>query len=1207
MTNDELEKLIEKLVNTAQRGTRQTRDGSHLDLDKIKEQQDKLDDTYFSNLKSFSKSLSDIEKSITNADSTFDGWVDGLRQAGKTDSEIQSLRNKYKDDLQKNKDSIIKNLEGLDEAISKAKKDIEAQAKQESRENVERGLSRGKSDQIRRKGESIKEFGNSLKNISGGKGSLGKFGDSLTKVGGKMTKFAGVIGIAISMIQNIRDLAMGLWEASILKSANAYDYQSTAMGINTEQIRSENNMKLMAQKANNQMLSSSIQFSKTATQALGALAQDQVAAYGELGNEGVKIGAEGYSIAHEIAAKAPFDIKGAAYAAANAALELGGQATMFEKNKGFAEENVALSKRKTDSEIANAHTQFQTDVALLHTQTQNELNLREKQKNVSYESQTRDLAVKRNQQEYEENRAAWNAPTFGLATKVGDFLGWETYHKAEQTKLEGDAMLRKRELDRELAYTEYNTAFMNTEAERKAMITKAQSELANMQIQNEIALNKSKIQTQKTYENTLIESAKKINKAWMDMTQALNDEFLKMEKSSMTMGREIGLTGEQLHSYSQSMGQIQVAVSKWGKNLEWMQKQQGAYQESTGRNIQYSEKDFTTSAAVGTLVGDDIVGELNAGMEIFNTSVADSNTQFYEMYKSVSKIGLNGKKYAKDLIKNLSLAEKYNFKGGVKNLMEMSKWAQNMRFNVGSIDGMLDKVQEGGLEGIIKQAAELQVLGGNFAMGSDPLAMAYESYMDPEAYAKRMNSMIAGQGMFDEKTGEVSFGIASQQMMRQFAKSTGQDYKDVLNQARQQAKISQINKNLDQGQGFSEDQQSLIANKAQYNKDTQQWEVTTLDGQVKNVNELTQSDMENLGPAEGEDPDKSMVELQTQMLEKLGTIYSKQESMEIAQTEMKSFLMGDKWLALENTNQAMIDTVREEFFQNYNKYSQNVDQYLNLIKNSQKSFYDLWKKGNTPIDTAVHQIVTAAGEIKTTVNTCWEQGLSYIKKAMNIFAQGMGIDFNLPEFKLEKVVENQNRTSEEKPKNKNFFRDVIVPGYTGFTMGGGLLGAVVGAGTGLYHYYSDDGKIDTNGVANSINDGAVYQNGKITKINEKDQVLAAKNGGPIDRLVDGLQSLTTIASPSPRPMQYDSYVRENPYGNGGGSENDNGKIEIAPIQININGNIQISGANGTTDITQQIANDPNFIRSLSQMISLEVEKKVRGGRVNNPLNRGLVF
>ena len=90
-------------------------------------------------------------------------------------------------------------------------------------------------------------------------------------------------------------------------------------------------------------------------------------------------------------------------------------------------------------------------------------------------------------------------------------------------------------------------------------------------------------------------------------------------------------------------------------------------------------------------------------------------------------------------------------------------------------------------------------------------------------------------------------------------------------------------------------------------------------------------------------------------------------------------------------------------------------------------------------------------------------------------------------------------------------------------------------------------------------------------------------------------------------MQYDSYVRENPYSNGGGSENGNGKIEIAPIQININGNIQISGANGTTDITQQIANDPNFIRSLSQMISLEVEKKVRGGRVNNPLNRGLVF
>ena len=75
-------------------------------------------------------------------------------------------------------------------------------------------------------------------------------------------------------------------------------------------------------------------------------------------------------------------------------------------------------------------------------------------------------------------------------------------------------------------------------------------------------------------------------------------------------------------------------------------------------------------------------------------------------------------------------------------------------------------------------------------------------------------------------------------------------------------------------------------------------------------------------------------------------------------------------------------------------------------------------------------------------------------------------------------------------------------------------------------------------------------------------------------------------------------MKENPYAI---NSNNGGKIEVAPIEIRLNGNIQISGGNGTIDITQQIANDPNFIRELSQMISKELERKINGGRVSNAL------
>ena len=64
---------------------------------------------------------------------------------------------------------------------------------------------------------------------------------------------------------------------------------------------------------------------------------------------------------------------------------------------------------------------------------------------------------------------------------------------------------------------------------------------------------------------------------------------------------------------------------------------------------------------------------------------------------------------------------------------------------------------------------------------------------------------------------------------------------------------------------------------------------------------------------------------------------------------------------------------------------------------------------------------------------------------------------------------------------------------------------------------------------------------------------------------------------------------------------EDGIIPTAKIHKLYLNNIQLSEGNGTVDITQQITNDPNFIRELSQMISKQFERQINGGRVSNAL------
>lgn len=1047
------------------------------------------------------------------------------------------------------------------------------------------------------KGESLSVMGKAISKLGKGFGGIGKM---VSKVGGGLSKFAGIIGVAINVISAFTN-AIG---ATLSFMAEQKEYETKIQGVRNEE------------KIN--LLQSRGQIAQAQLSKDIAIQQSQQNNAISLATEGNAITTNAEATAHQIATQSLFDIKGGAFAAAEAAIKTSTDIYKFKQHEKYGAEMVASQQRVAESNYQMSKTQAElsANTAMVNADTQEA-----------------SLTLQKGQAKVNAVMGVVSSATLGISDQLGQTITGGI--QATQT-----ANLNAKNQEQQFA-AQYGQTLGNLDAQLKNSAAQANEQFAQ-----------ATINMQKTMSDQAAEAAHQIKMAYLKMTQTVFDAFQKAEQSTYEMGRGMGISAENMTKYSQSLAHTQTIVGQWGKTSEDVGKLQMSFQETTGRNRNLSTDDFNKSFAFGKLVGDDIVTQLDSGIEIFNMGIADANDGFHEMYKQVSRMGLNGKKAMRDLINGLKSAQKYNFKDGVKGVQDMVKWAQNVRFNMGSLDGMIDKVQTGGLEGLIKQSAELQVLGGNFAMNADPFAMGWESYMDPEGSAKRMNRMFAGLGYMKED-GSVGFGIYAQRVMRSAAESMGIDYKDAIAQATQHYKIGKIQNLLDTSQNFDEEQQAMIANKAEYKEG--QWRVNIgKDEQgndiFKNVSEITTQDVAEMG----NDHSDETVEVA------VGKLLSTQERMEGAQNTIKARLMEEEWTTLRDTANKLISSVQEDFINNYSTYHTELKGGLKAVETAQGSFLTQFKKSIGDKDSVYNTVVPAIkkgiDDLNTNVSGIASGVGGYVSAASSAIVaaiEGKELEENLDNIAVSELrahMKDKEWLKQSRTKDTDAFK-IMNTLYTNFNKYYDELNkeerallslwkpigehvetdldvdkarAIAQTGT----HFTEEDKIvqgakyyrelsyfgalpeqhiqtisgnwgtvttstgDSRNAKVKFRDGIVYQNGNAIKIDDQDQVLAAKNGGPIDKMLD------IVA----KPLPYDGFVRETFTNiNSGG----NGKIEIPPIQININGSIQLNGTGGSIDITQQLSNDPIFIRSISQIISLEVEKKVNGGRVISPLNRNL--
>lgn len=709
---------------------------------------------------------------------------------------------------------------------------------------------------------------------------------------------------------------------------------------------------------------------------------------------------------------------------------------------------------------------------------------------------------------------------------------------------------------------------------------------------------------QENLSNKMLETTKEVADIEIDTNLQLRKTFLELAKKTEkwveefdTMSNDLGInigytTKEQLHEYQTSLlNTLENTVSKFGKDREDMVKMQQGYIENTGRQKLLSESDYGQLFGLGKYLGDDgLAAQFASEMEIFNAGAEQSVDLLDDTLQNVNRIGLNGRKYAKEITNNLKMAQKYNFKGGTKGFMEMAKWAEKTRFNISSLGSMLDKVQEGGLEGVLQQSAGFQVLGGHAAMNSDPLGMMFDAWADPEAYAKRMQDMTKGFGTVDSKTGETKFNINESMMMAQFAKLQGRSVEEVrgevMDRNRREAVINSLSR--EQKNNMSQEDLDYLGSLAQYNRESGKFEVKVKEGNeyvAKSVDEIAPEDLKNVMPEKHE------------------------ERMEVYMQDVLSLLQGvsaEEIAQKANAAAATYETIINEYAERTRKaheaYAQNRDKYIEeiiagsqLATSSFTDFIGVFEQGNTDLTEAEEKIKKQVDSFSSAIDDL----VSAIKQSSSKI-------YNAEPYQGNPIVKNENHRGREY-------------GWLGrmapvLGLASPFLGSIGLAGDAYFNkthpikdgMISGDGEQMLVGAQNivPINDGSL----KFAKPNRADYGYFMKDGGPLgegmNNITEGLGAVRDEVSVFPDALKMVSEMWRSPKESYRTSElldkpvdniRQSGKQDV---NLNINGKLYLECDGQQINIIEHLKNNPMAVRQFTEMLSYQFSSNANGGKFN---------
>ena len=263
-----------------------------------------------------------------------------------------------------------------------------------------------------------------------------------------------------------------------------------------------------------------------------------------------------------------------------------------------------------------------------------------------------------------------------------------------------------------------------------------------------------------------------------------------MEKSSRSAAIETGMSVKRMHQFRRVAAESASEMARVGLGAEVAGQMQKAFSDETGRQVMLSKKALIQMGQLSkrTGIGAEEMATFAGEMESFGMSSTGAAAMLESIADMSDKAGVNTQKVMKEVQKNLSLVNKFNFKGGVKGLAKAVAYTQKMKLEMSDVASFAEKVYRP--EGAIDAAANLQVLGGEMSKLGDPMKMMYEARNNPEEFAKSIVSATGAVAVFNKKTGEFEVNGMQLDRLREAADATGIPLENLVKTAKQSSKIS---------------------------------------------------------------------------------------------------------------------------------------------------------------------------------------------------------------------------------------------------------------------------------------------------------------------------------------------------------------------------------------------------------------------------------
>lgn len=309
----------------------------------------------------------------------------------------------------------------------------------------------------------------------------------------------------------------------------------------------------------------------------------------------------------------------------------------------------------------------------------------------------------------------------------------------------------------------------------------------------------------------------------------------------------------------QAMGYMETLMEKskdlsrnFGISVEQASKMQETYSKVTGKATLLTTEQMEDIAASSKLMGEETVQSAIQAMDNIGTTSETTMGLLDKNYARALNTGLDVTKASEAFVKNMSLANKLNFRNGVDGISKMTIMSQRIKFNLEEVANVAEKFSS--IEGAIEGSAKLQVLGGPYAMlGGNPMQMLFESMADPEALFKRTADMFGQQAVFNRKTGEAEIDPMQRQFIFAAAEAMGISKEEAIQTSKKQATLKAIEGDWKRSQPgvfatATEDEKAILGNLAQFDTKTQSWKITYRDDenkeQTKRLEEIDKKTLE---------------------------------------------------------------------------------------------------------------------------------------------------------------------------------------------------------------------------------------------------------------------------------------------------------------------------------------------------------------------------